>query len=81
VPCVFVPLRVLVTAEATDPLIANSLLANVSSTLSPTQADLRDKPLVPDHDECFVALNGMARLQVALVGRSTLGILCKIERG
>ena len=49
----------LFTAEATDPAIANSLLANVSSTLPPTQADLCDGPLDPD--ECFVALSGMAR--------------------
>ena len=47
------------TAEATDPVIANSLLGNVSSALPLTQADLCDGPLGPD--ECFVALNGMAR--------------------
>ena len=47
------------TAEASDPVIANSLLGNVSSALPPTQADLCDGPLRPD--ECFVALNGMAR--------------------
>ena len=49
----------LFTAEATDPAIANSLLANVSSTLPPAQADLCDGPLDPD--ECFVALNSTAR--------------------
>ena len=53
--------------------IATSLLANVSSTLPPTQAGLCDGPL--DHDECFVALN---ERQVALVGRSTHGTLCKV---
>ena len=47
------------TAEATYPAIANSLLANISSTLSPTQADLCAGPLDPDG--CFAALNGMAR--------------------
>ena len=45
--------------EATDPVIANSLLSNVSSTLPSTQADLCDGPL--SSDECFVPLNGMAR--------------------
>ena len=49
----------LFTAEATDPAIANSLLSNVSSTLPSTQADLCDGPL--SSDECFAALNGMAR--------------------
>ena len=49
----------LFTAEATDPVIANALLSNVSSTLPSTQADLCDGPL--SSDECFVALNGMAR--------------------
>ena len=49
----------LFTAEATDPAIANSLLSNVSSTLPSTQADLCDGPL--SFDECFAALNGMAR--------------------
>ena len=50
----------LLTAEATDPVIANSLLSNVSSTLPSTaEADLCDGPL--SSDECFVALNGMAR--------------------
>ena len=49
----------LFTAEATDPVIANSLLSNVSSTLPSTQADLCDGPL--SSDECFLALNGMAR--------------------
>jgi len=49
----------LFTAEATDPVIANSLLGNVSAALPPTQADLCDGPFSPD--ECFVALNGMAR--------------------
>ena len=49
----------LFTAEATDPAIANSLLRNVSSTLPSTQADLCDGPL--SSDECFAALNGMAR--------------------
>ena len=58
-PYFFVLLRGLVTTEATDPAIANSLLASVSSTLPPTQADLCDGPLDPD--ECFVAFNGMAR--------------------
>ena len=47
------------TAEVTDPAIANSLLSNVSSTLPSTQADLCDGPL--SLDECFAALNGMAR--------------------
>ena len=46
-------------AEATDPVLAHSLLSNVSSTLPSTQADLCDGPL--SSDECFVALNGMAR--------------------
>ena len=49
----------LLTAEATDPVIANSLLSNVSSTLPSTQANLCDGPL--RSDECFLALNGMAR--------------------
>ena len=49
----------LFTAEATDPAIANSLLSKVSSTLPSTQADLCDGPL--SFDECFAALNGMAR--------------------
>ena len=49
----------LFTAEATDPVITNSLLSNVSSTLPSTKADLCDVPL--SSDECFVALNGMAR--------------------
>ena len=50
----------LFTAKATDPVIANSLLSNVSSTLPSTaEADLCDGPL--SSDECFVALNGMAR--------------------
>ena len=49
----------LCTAEATDPVIANSLFSNVSSTLPSTQADLCDGPL--SSDECFAALNGMAR--------------------
>ena len=49
----------LFTAEATDPAIANSLLSNVSSTLPSTQADLCDGPL--SSDDCFEALNGMAR--------------------
>ena len=49
----------LFTAEATDPVIASALLSNVSSTLPSTQADLCDGPL--SSDECFVALNGMAR--------------------
>ena len=49
----------LFTAEATDRVIDNSLLSNVSSTLPSTQADLCDGPL--SSDECFVALNGMAR--------------------
>ena len=47
------------TAAATDPAIANSLLSNVSSTLPSTQADPCDGPL--SFDECFAALNGMAR--------------------
>ena len=49
----------LFTDEATDTAIANSLLSNVSSTLPSTQTDLCDGPL--SSDECFVALNGMAR--------------------
>ena len=49
----------LFTAEATAPAIANSLLSNVSSTLPSTQADLCNGPL--SFDECFAALNGMAR--------------------
>ena len=49
----------LFTAEATDPVIANSLLSNVSSTLPSTQADLCDGPL--SSDECFAAIDGMAR--------------------
>ena len=53
----------LFTAEATDPAIAKSLLANVSSTLPPAQADLCDGPLDPD--ECFVALNGIRPRRLA----------------
>ena len=54
----------LFTAEATDPAIANSLLANVSFTLPPTQADLYDGRLDPD--ECFVAfLKGYGQRQFA----------------
>ena len=49
----------LFTAEVTDPVIVNSLLSNVSSTLPSTQADLCDGPL--SSDECFAALNGMTR--------------------
>ena len=49
----------LFTAEATDPIIPNSLSANVSSTLPSSQADLCDRTLT--YDECFVALNGMVR--------------------
>ena len=49
------------TAEATDTVIANSFLSNVSSTLPSTQADLCNGPL--SSDECFVALNGMTRGQ------------------
>ena len=49
----------LFTSEATDPVLANSLLSNISSTLPSTQADLCDGPL--SSDECFVILNGMAR--------------------
>ena len=49
----------LFTAEATEAAIANSLLSNVSSILASTQAYLCDGPL--SSDECFAALNGMAR--------------------
>ena len=49
----------LFTAEATDHAIANCLLSIVSSPLLSTQADLCDGPL--SSDECFAALNGMAR--------------------
>ena len=51
--------QTLFSSEANDPVIANSLLSNVSSTLPSTQADLCDGPL--SSDECFLALNGMAR--------------------
>ena len=46
-------------AQATNPVIANSFLDNVSSALPPTQAGLCDGHL--GLDDCFVALNGMAR--------------------
>ena len=51
--------ELLFTAEATDPAIANSPPGYVSSALSQTQADLCDEVL--GLDECFGALNGMAR--------------------
>ena len=66
----------LFTAEATDPAIANSLLNNVSFTLPSTQADLYDGPL--SSDECFAALNGMARGKLPGLGGPAYGILCKV---
>ena len=58
-PCFFLLYASLFTAEATNPVIANPLLGNVPSGVPITQADLCNGLL--DLDECFVALNEMAR--------------------
>ena len=49
----------LFTAEATDPSVQASLLANLSSALSPVQASQCEGHLTAD--ECLSALQGMAR--------------------
>ena len=49
----------LFTAEATDPSVQASLLANLSSALSPVQASQCEGHLTAD--ECLLALQGMAR--------------------
>ena len=49
----------LFTAAPTDPLVQSSFLNNISSSLDPDQAALCEGLLTPD--ECFLALQGMAR--------------------
>lgn len=49
----------LFTAAPTDPAVQESFLGNISSTLGPDQAALCEGLLTSE--ECFTALNGMAR--------------------